>query len=85
MTLRCGTSVHLDCLPPDQVCGCGERQVGGAAMVFSGVVEGRVKGGVVIMISEELRGCVKEWKCESERLMKVRLQIDGRWVTLVQV
>ena len=28
---------------------------------------------------------MKEWKCESERLMKVRLRIDGRWVTLVQV
>ena len=32
--------------------GCGEKQVGEAAMVFSGVVEGRVKGGVAIMISE---------------------------------
>ena len=28
---------------------------------------------------------MKEWKCESERLMKVRLRNDGRWVTLAQV
>ena len=54
-------------------------------MVFSGVVKGRAKGGEAIMFSEKLRCCVKEWKCESERLMKVRLQIDGRWVTLIQV
>ena len=27
---------------------------------------------------------MKEWICESERLM-VRLRIDGRWVTLAQV
>ena len=44
-------------------------------MVFSGVME--AKGGVAIMFSEELKGCVKEWKCESERLMKVMLWIDG--------
>ena len=52
-------------------------------MVFSGVME--AKGGVAIMFSEDLRGCVKEWKCESERLMKVMLRIDGRWITLVLV
>lgn len=57
--------------------GCGELHVGEAAMVISGAVEGSVNGGVVIMFSEKLRGCVKEWKRESEGLMKVRLMVDG--------
>ena len=38
--------------------GCGKRQVGEAAMVFSGVVEGRAKGGVAGMLPEKLRCCV---------------------------
>ena len=54
-------------------------------MVFSGVVEGRAKGGVAGMLPEKLRCCVKEWKCENERLRKVRLRIAGKWVTLTQV
>lgn len=32
--------------------GCGERQVGEAAMVFSGVMEGIVKGGVAVVVRE---------------------------------
>ena len=43
-----------------QLRGCGERQVGEAVMAFSGVVEGRAKGGVAVMLSEKLRCCVNE-------------------------
>ena len=53
-------------------------------MVYSGVVEGRAKGGVAILISERLSSCLKEWKYKNERLMKVRMRIDGKWVTLIQ-
>lgn len=28
---------------------------------------------------------MKKWKCENERLMKVRLRIAGTWATFVQV
>ena len=64
--------------------GNGQREVGSMVMVYSGVVEGRAKGGVAILISEQLSSCLKEWKCENERLMKVRMRIDGKWVTLIQ-
>ena len=53
-------------------------------IVYSGVVEGRAKGGVAILISERLSSCLKEWKCKNERLMKVRMRIDGKWVTQIQ-
>ena len=64
--------------------GSGQRAVGSMVMVYSGVVEGRAKGGVAILISEWLSSCLKEWKCKNERLMKVRMRIDGKWVTLIQ-
>ena len=35
-----------------QLQGCGERQVGEAVMVSSGVVEGRGKGGVAVVVRE---------------------------------
>ena len=47
-------------------------------------MESSTKGGVAILISEQLSSCLKEWKCENERLMKVRMQLDGKWVTLIQ-
>ena len=64
--------------------GSRQRAVGSMVMVYSGFVEGRAKGGVAILISEQLSSCLKEWKCENERLMKVRMRIDGKWVTLIQ-
>ena len=48
-----------------------EKEVDGVEMVYSGITEGRVKGGVVVLISENLSVCVKEWRCTNERLMRV--------------
>ena len=44
------------------------KQIGDVSCVFSGVQEGRVKGGVVILLSEKFDGSLKEWKCVDERL-----------------
>ena len=65
--------------------GCGETEVDGVEVVYSGVKEGRVKGGVVVLISEKLSVGVKEWRCVNERLMKVRLRLENGWLTVVQV
>ena len=47
--------------------GCGEKEVDGVEMVYSGVTEGRVKGSVAVLILENLKVCVKEWRCVNER------------------
>ena len=65
--------------------GSGEKEVDGVEMVYSGVTEGRVKGGVAVLISEKLSVCAKEWRCVNERLMKVRLRLENGWLTVVQV
>ena len=65
--------------------GCGEKEVDGVEVVYSGVTEERVKGGVAVLISENLSVGVKEWRCVNERLMKVRLKLENRWLTVVQV
>ena len=52
--------------------GCGEKEVDGVEMVYSGITEGRVKGGVAVLILENLKVCAKEWRYVNERLMKVR-------------
>ena len=57
--------------------GSGEKEVDGVEMVYSGVTEGRVKGGVAVLISEKLSVCAKEWRCVNERLMKVRLRLEN--------
>ena len=57
--------------------GCGEKEVGSAVMIYSGVTEGRVKGSVAVLLSENLRECAKELKCLNERLKKVRLKLEN--------
>ena len=65
--------------------GCGEKEVDGVEVVYSGVTEGRVKGSVALLISENLSVGAKEWRCVNERLMKVRLRLENGWLTVVQV
>ena len=65
--------------------GCDEKEVDGVEVVYSGVTEGRVKGGVAVLISENLSVGVKEWRCVNERLMKVRLRLEKGWLTVVQI
>ena len=40
--------------------GCGEKEVDGVEVVYSGVTEGRVKGSVAVLISENLSVGAKE-------------------------
>ena len=78
---------HLDILTVSEarLRGCDEKKVDGVEMVCSGVTEGRVKGGVAVLISENLKVCAKKWRCVNERLMKVRLRLKNEWLTVVLV
>ena len=64
--------------------GCGEREICDSVMIHSGVSEGRVKGGVAVIISGESKRCLREWMCVNRRLLKVRLRVGQLWVTFVQ-
>ena len=45
------------------------KRIGDVSCVFSGVQEGRAKGGVVILLSERFGGSLKECKCVDERIV----------------
>ena len=64
--------------------GCWEKAIGDAVMVYLGVSEVRAKGGVAVIIAGEMRDCIKEWQCMSERLVKVRICFE-KWTTFIQV
>ena len=70
---------HLDILGVSKahLRGCGEKRVDSVEMVYSGITEGRVNGGVAVLISENLSICAKEWRCMNERLMRVRLRLEN--------
>ena len=61
------------------------KQIGDVSCVFSGVQEGRAKGGVAIVLSERFGGSLKECKCVNERIVWIQLKIEGVWMTVVQV
>ena len=65
--------------------GNGARAVGEGMCVFSGVQEGRAKAGVAVFLSKKMGKCLREWKCVSERIVKIRLRVEGVWVSVVQV
>ena len=46
---------------------------------------GRAKAGVAILLSESFGRYLKEWKCVEERIMWIRLKVEGIWVSVVQV
>ena len=68
-----------------KVRGNGMKQIGDVSCVFSGVQEGRAKGVVVILLSERFGGSLKECKCVDERIVWIRLKIEGVWMTVVHV
>ena len=68
-----------------RVRGNGMKQIRDVSCVFSGVQEGRAKGGVAILLLERFGGSLKEWKCVDERIVWIRLKIEGVWMTVVQV
>ena len=53
--------------------------------VFSGVQEGTAKAGVVVFRSKTMGKCLRECKCVSERIVKIRLRTEGVWVSVIQV
>ena len=65
--------------------GCGARDIEDHYAIFSGVSEGRARPGVAVILSEEMRRCVKSWKCVSERIVVVKLKVAKECYTLVQV
>ena len=64
--------------------GNGARGVGEGMCVVSGVQEGRAKAGVAVFLSK-MGKSLREWKCVSERIVKIRLRIEGVWVSVIQV
>ena len=38
-----------------------------------------------MIIAGEMRDCLKEWQCVSERLVKVRICFEKKWTTFIQV
>ena len=62
------TTSHLDILRVSEshLRGCAKKKVDGVEMVYSGITEGRVEGGVAVLISENLSVCAKEWRCMNE-------------------
>ena len=65
--------------------GNGMKEIDGAKYIFAGVVEGRAKGGVGIVVRNRVANCIKSWRCVSERCIAARLRIEGKWLTIVQV
>ena len=53
--------------------------------IFLGVQERRAKAGVAVFLSKKMVKCLREWKCISERMVKIRLRIEGVWVSVIQV
>ena len=68
-----------------KVRGNGMKQIGDVSCVFSGVQEGKAKGDVAILLSGRFGDLLKEWKCVDERIVWIRLKIEGVWMTVVQV
>ena len=61
--------------------GKGEVEFGGVGGRGSGVAGGWAREGVAILVSEEVSGCVTEWREVSSRLMWVGLKFgQERWV-----
>ena len=59
------------------------KEINRAKYMYAGVTEGRVKGGVWIIVAERLANFVKSWRCISDRCVMVRLRVAGVWMTLI--
>ena len=65
--------------------GSGAKDIGDAYAIYSGVNEGRARASVAVILSEQMRGYVKSWKCISERIVVVKLKVSRECYMLVQV
>ena len=53
-----------------KVRGNGVKQIGDVVCVYSGVQEGRAKGGVAILLSMSFGAFFTEWRCIYERIVR---------------
>ena len=72
-------------LSETKVRGNNVKQIGDVVCVYSGVQEVRAIGEVVILLSMSFGAFLEEWKCINERIVLVRLKVEGVWVSLIQV
>ena len=68
-----------------KVRGNGVRMFGDTTCVYSGVQGGRAKAGVAILLSERFGRYLKDRRCVDERILWIRLKVEGVWVSLLQV
>ena len=61
------------------------RMIGDTMCVYLGVQGGRTKAGVTILLSNRFGRFLREWRCIDERIVWIRLKIEGVWVSVVQV
>ncbi len=47
--------------------------------------DGQARAGVAVFLWERMSRYVKSWQCVSERIVMVKLKVEGEWLTLVQV
>ena len=53
------------------------KVIDGTSYVYTGVSEGRARGGSGIAIAERCADCVKSWRYVSERCITVRMKTAG--------
>ena len=53
--------------------------------VFGGFRRESKRWSIAGIIAGEMRDCLKEWQCVSERLVKVRICFEKKWTTFIQV
>ena len=68
-----------------KVRGNGVQMIGDTTCVYSGVQGGRAKAGVAILLSERFGRYLKDRRCVDERILWIRLKVEGVWVSLLQV
>ena len=44
-----------------------------------------MKAVVAVLLSRKMVKCLREWMCVSERIVKIRLKIEGVWLSVIQV
>ena len=48
-------------------------------------MDGGARAGVAILLSRRLCRCLREWECVNERILRVRLNVEDVWLTVIQV
>ena len=54
-----------------------EKAIDDVRCVFSGVQGGRARAGVIVLLSERVGRCLKKWNGVNERILRLRLNVEG--------